>query len=80
MQRVDETSAERFLEKVEKHRRDTLLRLFPDMPVPEAEELALGRDLVLLEKAERLAKEGCPTILAYRILRPLPGPPEPWSR
>jgi len=77
---VDEASPERFLDKVLAYRRSTLLTLFPLMEIHQAEELALGDDRVLLEKAHRLAAGGCPAPLAYRIMRPIPGElPEAWT-
>lgn len=66
---MDEDTIARHFDKVERWRLDELERMFPEMPVEQREELALGNDRFLLEKAERLRRDGCPVELAYRIMR-----------
>jgi hypothetical protein len=56
-------------DKVERWRFEQLGRLFPGMPADERLDLAQGADRCLLEKAARLAADGCPVELAYEILR-----------
>lgn len=55
-------------EKVELWRHKELLRLFPTMAYDDAYALAHNLDHFLLEKAERLARNGCSADLALRIL------------
>lgn len=61
-----------FVDQVFNWRYRELVRLFPTMPDKNREELAAHSDTYLVHEAASLAELGCPALLAYRILRPLP--------
>jgi hypothetical protein len=69
MQRVSLDSIDEHFDKVEAWRLKQLVWLFPTMDIGQAEELARNSDRELLARAEALRNDGCPAVLAYRILR-----------
>jgi hypothetical protein len=57
------------VDKVVEWRQRELRRLFPEMEDDHVDELAHNHDKYMLETAARLARDGCPPFLAYRIMR-----------
>jgi hypothetical protein len=58
-----------FFDKVQSWRKEELERLFPAMQPEHVAELARNNDKLMLERAAGLAAAGCPTELAYKIVR-----------
>jgi hypothetical protein len=70
MRTVDIEPNVEFIDKRITYRRDRVKFFFPEMPAERIDELASRPgDPYLLEQVERLAADGCPHELAYRILR-----------
>lgn len=58
-------------DKVPGWRLAEILRLFPDMEVAQAQDLAINGDHTTLEQARYLRAHNCAAQLAYRIMRAL---------